>query len=70
MNVRLRKFLGSMALVLFSLTYYWFAISVALARLPDLAIGWHLLFYLVTVIIWFIPAAMIVRWIQLSGKAI
>ena len=66
MNVRLRKFVGSMALVLFSLAFYWFAISVALARLPDLPIGWHLLFYLLTVIVWFIPAALIVRWIQLA----
>ncbi len=70
MTVRTRKFIGSMALVLFSLAYYWLAISVALARLPDLAIGWHLLFYLVTVIIWFIPAALIVRWIQLAGKTV
>jgi len=66
MNVRMRKFVGGLALVVYSLAYYSFAISVALARLPDLATGWHLLFYVVTVVIWFIPAALIVRWIQLT----
>jgi len=66
MNVRMRKFVGGLALVVYSLAYYSFAISVALARLPDLATGWHLLFYVVTVVIWFIPAALIVRWVQLA----
>jgi hypothetical protein len=64
MNIRLRKFIGAIALIVFSLAYYAFAISVALARLPDLALPWHLLFYLVTVAIWFVPCALIIRWMQ------
>jgi hypothetical protein len=52
-----------MALVVFSIVYYSFAISVALARLPELAMGWHILFYFLTVVIWFVPCAMIIRWI-------
>ncbi|NJM34205.1 MAG: DUF2842 domain-containing protein [Rhodomicrobium sp.] len=68
MNVRLRKLIGSIALVVYSLVYYAFAISVALARLPDLPTYWHILFYFVTVVIWFVPAAIIVRWIQV-GRA-
>jgi hypothetical protein len=67
MNLRLRKFLGGLALILFSLAYYWFAISIALVRLPGLHTGWHLVFYLFTVIIWFIPSALIIRWIQPRG---
>jgi hypothetical protein len=66
MGVRLRKLVGSVALIVYSLTFYWFAISIALARLPGLATGWHLLFYLATVVIWFVPAAIIVRWIQIG----
>ena len=66
MNVRLRKLIGSVALIVFSLAYYAFAISVAIARLPDLATPWHILFYFVTVVIWFIPAAVIVRWVQIG----
>jgi hypothetical protein len=57
-----QKFVGSIGLVVFSVVYYLFVISVALARLPDLATGWHILFYFISVVIWFIPSAMIVRW--------
>ncbi|HEY7646626.1 MAG TPA: DUF2842 domain-containing protein [Hyphomicrobiales bacterium] len=62
MNIRLRKLLGGTALILFSLAYYAFAISVAIARLPGLATPWHILFYFVTVVIWFIPCAVLIRW--------
>ena len=62
MNMRLRKLLGSAALILFSLAYYAFAISVAIARLPGLATPWHILFYFITVVIWFIPCAVLIRW--------
>lgn len=61
---RSRRFIGAVALILFSVFYYWFVISVAIMRLPDLAIGWHLLFYFLSVVIWFIPSAMLVRWMQ------
>ncbi len=61
---RMRRFTGALALVLFSVFYYWFVMSVAIMRLPGLAIGWHLLFYFLSVVIWFIPSAMIVRWMQ------
>lgn len=64
MSLRLRKFIGGLTLILFSLAYYWFAISVALARLPGLPTVWHLVFYFFTVVIWFIPSALIIRWIQ------
>jgi hypothetical protein len=57
-----RKFIGGIGLVVFSVVYYIFVISIALARLPDLATGWHILFYFVSVVIWFIPSALIVRW--------
>lgn len=64
MDVRLRKFIGSLALIGFSLVYYWFVISVAIARLPGLAMPWHLLFYFLAVVVWFVPSALIIRWIQ------
>ena len=64
MNVRLKKLIGSLALIAFSLIYYWFVISVAIARLPGLAMPWHLLFYFLAVVVWFGPSALIIRWIQ------
>jgi Protein of unknown function (DUF2842) len=64
MTPRLRKFIGSLALIGFSLAYYWFVISVAIVRLPGYALPWHLLFYLLSVVVWFGPSALIVRWMQ------
>lgn len=64
MNLRLRKFIGGLTLIVFSLLYYWFVISIALARLPDLATLWHLVFYFFSVVIWFVPSAAIIRWTQ------
>lgn len=66
MTPRLRKFVGGLTLIVFSLVYYWFAISIALARLPNLATYWHLLFYFAVVAIWFIPSAALIRWVQKS----
>jgi hypothetical protein len=64
MPIRLRKLIGGIALVVYSIAFYWLAISIAIARLPGLATGWHLLFYALTTVIWFIPAAALVWWIQ------
>lgn len=63
MNFRHIKMIGSTALVVFTVLYYLFVISVAIVRLPPLALPWHILFYFVSVVIWFIPAAVIVSWI-------
>jgi hypothetical protein len=64
MPVRLRKLIGSIALVLFSIAYFWFAITVAIMRLPGLETYWHLLFYLVITLIWMVPSGAIIWWIQ------
>jgi Protein of unknown function (DUF2842) len=64
MPARLKKLIGSVALLVFSLAYFWFAISIAIARLPGLATGWHLLFYLVVTLIWLVPSGAIVYWMQ------
>jgi Protein of unknown function (DUF2842) len=64
MPVRLRKLIGSIALVVFSIAYFWFAISIAIVRLPGLATYWHLLFYLAITLIWLLPSGAIIYWIQ------
>lgn len=69
MPASLRKFIGSLALVAFSIAYFWFAVSIAIVRLPELSVWWHLLFYLVATVIWFVPSAAIVYWIQAPGKS-
>jgi uncharacterized protein DUF2842 len=64
MPVRLRKLIGSIALVVYSIAYFWLAITIAIMRLPGLATGWHLLFYLAITLIWMVPSMAIIWWIQ------
>jgi hypothetical protein len=63
MSLRIRKLIGGLALILFSLVYYWLVITIAIMRLPELATPWHLLFYFLSVVVWFFPSALIIRWI-------
>ena len=64
MPQRLRKLIGSVALVVFSIAYFWIAITIAIVRLPGLATPWHLLFYFVVTLIWLIPSGAIIYWVQ------
>ncbi len=61
---RMRKLIGTAIFVVVSLCYFFFAITVAAARLPGTTIGTQLLFYLITTLIWLIFAAILVRWMQ------
>jgi len=69
MPPRFRKLVGSLALIAFSIAYFWFAISVAIIRLPSLSLGWHLLFYFLATVIWLIPCAALIYWIQAPAKS-
>ncbi len=64
MTIRTRKAIGTALFVAFSIFYFLFVISVALARLPGTSTGAQLLFYLVSILPWFAVSAVIVRWMQ------
>jgi hypothetical protein len=64
MTIRTRKLIGTMIFVLGSVSYFFFMITVAVARLPGTTMGTQLLFYLVITLIWLFFAAILVRWMQ------
>ncbi|MFY9642489.1 MAG: DUF2842 domain-containing protein [Rhodomicrobium sp.] len=64
MNSRLRKLVGTALFVAGSFFYFFFAISVAIARLPGTPMSTQLLFYLVTTLIWLFFAGILIRWMQ------
>ena len=68
MPVRLRKLIGSIALVVYSIAFFWLAITIAIMRLPGLATGWHLLFYFAITLIWMVPSMAIIWWIQVPRR--
>ncbi len=64
MNIRLRKFIGTVILVSFSMVYFVVAITVAIVRLPDTSTWIQLAFYFVATAIWFVIAAALIYWMQ------
>jgi FtsH-binding integral membrane protein len=67
MPSRTRKFIGTIALLIFLILYVFLAMGVAIvlqARSVG-AIG-EFLYYLVAGLIWVVPAGLIVQWMQKS----
>ena len=64
MNSRLKKLIGTIAFVVGTSSYFFFLITVAIARLPGTPMGVQLLFYFVTTLIWLFFAGLLVRWMQ------
>lgn len=64
MPVRLRKFIGGMALVIYIITYSLLVMKLASVALPSIG-GWGQLgFYVLFGVIWVVPAGAIVYWMQ------
>lgn len=64
MPQRLRKFLGTIALVVFIAFYALLAMTIGAAKLPGTS-GWvQLAYYVVAGLVWVIPAAAMVTWMQ------
>jgi hypothetical protein len=64
MNQRLKKLLGTVAFAAGTSIYFLFAISIAIARLPDTPLGTHLLFYAIATMVWLVWAGLLIRWMQ------
>ena len=64
MNIRQRKLIGTAILVAGSVSYFFVAITIAIARLPGTPMGVQLLFYLVITLIWLFFSALLIRWMQ------
>jgi ABC-type enterochelin transport system permease subunit len=68
MNTRLKKLIGTVLFAIGTACFYFFVITVAIVRLPGSAMGAHLLFYLIATLIWFVFAALLIRWMQKPGS--
>ena len=69
MTHRMKKLVGTTVFVAGSLCYFFFVMTVAVARLPDTPMSTQLLFYLATTLIWLFFAGILVRWMQRPGSA-
>lgn len=68
MNVRLKKLIGSVLIVVIAMLYALLATTIASAKLAD-ANGWiHLAYFLVTGVLWIVPAMFIISWMMRPPK--
>ena len=64
MPQRMRKLVGTIILVVFVVLYALAAMTVAAAKLPGTS-GWvQLLYFAAAGLLWVLPAAPLVRWMQ------
>jgi glucan phosphoethanolaminetransferase (alkaline phosphatase superfamily) len=64
MDIRRKKLIGTAIFVASSVFYFFFWITVAMARLPGTAMATQLLFYFVITMIWVFFSALLIRWMQ------
>ena len=64
MNIRQRKLIG--AVLLLVLVIVWSLVGVAVAQAPILreSRGWQMLFYVVAGLGWVLPAMPLIKWMQ------
>ncbi len=64
MNSRAKKLIGTAIFVAATSLYFFFVITVAVARLPGTPMSTQLVFYLVITLIWLFFAGILIRWMQ------
>lgn len=64
MPVRLKKFIGMLALVALVIVYALVSTAIAVAHLADSGAVVHLAFYLFSGLLWVLPAMLIIKWME------
>ena len=68
MPVRLKKFIGTIVMIVLVVAYAVLATAYASLYLAD-ASGWvHLAYFLFTGMLWVIPAMLLIRWMEAKPK--
>ncbi|MCL6706728.1 DUF2842 domain-containing protein [Pseudomonas sp. R2.Fl] len=62
MPVRLRKFIGTIMIIVLVLLYAVLATSIASALLGTSPWWIHLVYFLLTGLLWVLPAMLIIKW--------
>jgi Protein of unknown function (DUF2842) len=68
MPVRLRKFIGTILIIILVLTYALIATAVASATLGASPWWAHLLYFFFTGMLWVLPAMLIIKWMEKPAK--
>jgi Protein of unknown function (DUF2842) len=69
MPIRLKKLIGSILLVALVIVYAMTAVTIAAGRLATSGPLVHLTFFLVSGLLWVLPAMLIIKWMQREPRA-
>ena len=64
MPIRLKKLIGSILLVALVIVYALAAVTFAAGRLATSGPVVHLIFFLVSGLLWVLPAMLVIKWMQ------
>ena len=64
MPIRLKKLIGSVLLVALVIVYALTAVTIAAGRLAEAGPVAHLFFFLISGLLWILPAMLIIKWMQ------
>ncbi|KAA0971193.1 DUF2842 domain-containing protein [Aureimonas fodinaquatilis] len=64
MPVRLKKLIGTILLVIIVVVYAVVATAVAVAQLSQSSAWVHLAYFLLTGLLWILPAMLVIRWME------
>ena len=62
MPIRLRKFIGTILIIVLLLGYALLANTIAVATLGNAPWWGHLLYFFLTGLLWVLPAMVIIKW--------
>ena len=69
MSVRIRKLIGTILLIALVIVYAWLATTVAVAQLAESGPVVHFTYFLLTGLLWILPAMGIIKWMVKQPKA-
>lgn len=69
MPLRVRKLFGTVLLVALVIVYSLVAMAIAVAKLGDAGPLAHLAFFVVSGLLWVLPAMGIVKWLMLPRRS-
>jgi len=69
MPLRLKKLIGTFLLVALVIVYALLAMTVAVTRLAEASGLTHLAFFIVSGLLWVLPAMLIISWMSKPGRS-
>jgi hypothetical protein len=68
MPIRVRKFIGTVLLIILVLGWALFFMALAQGRIQQAGGFWHFMYYVIAGMGWIVPAGIIIKWMQKPGE--